>query len=180
MREYGVFLRVADDLTQRVHGPRDEYELLRASGLIRQLLMDETPLVHRVNRSVRLPLRFAVSAANAATPLPVPGYSARWSNPDPFDLRPTTVTLEQFLAFPTIYTAGSLFTVADVVRVCAHVLGGVHFADARTAGERALVELHDSFTINDVGALTESIAGIGRVTLSGIREIYDEAARRSG
>jgi hypothetical protein len=45
-----LFLETLRDLNYKVRGDASAYELLRASALMRQLLLDSSPLVHKVNR----------------------------------------------------------------------------------------------------------------------------------
>jgi hypothetical protein len=54
--------------------------VIRAGGLLRQLLLDENPLVHRVNRKHRLKLSFE---AVDYRPLPPVKPEAQWINLDP-------------------------------------------------------------------------------------------------
>ena len=49
MRADQLFLRMLEDLDRRTT-VTDEYEALLAAGRLRLLLLDEAPLVHRVNR----------------------------------------------------------------------------------------------------------------------------------
>lgn len=181
MRAASLFLSTMDDLRDRVSAPRgDGYEILRSSGLLRQLLMDGQPLVHIVNRAVRMPLRFEIGRGDLDADLGVgvPSPVVRWLNPYPFDLPSRTTDLGGFLKYSVIEAHGQRGTVGDVIRVCAHVLGGVHFGDAKTAAERALEELNGSLEVNGIGMLIENLLGIGRVTLTGLQPLYDEALRR--
>jgi hypothetical protein len=60
-----LFLRTLEDLDRRT-AVADEYEALLAAGLLRKLLLDETPVVHQVNRYRRERIRFRI---NGETPL---------------------------------------------------------------------------------------------------------------
>jgi hypothetical protein len=60
-----LFLRTLEDLDRRTTAA-DEYEALLAAGLLRKLLLDETPLLHQVNRYRRERIRFRI---NGETPL---------------------------------------------------------------------------------------------------------------
>ncbi|MDF2993825.1 MAG: hypothetical protein K0S37_4339 [Microbacterium sp.] len=177
MNVYDIFCRTLDDLRERIDAhPRDEYAVLRASGIVRQLLLDATPLAHSANRVPRLRPIFRVPAHDVASPIGVGGYSIRWINPDPFDAPAKDVKLDAFLKFRTIYAGGEEHSIDDVVRVCAHKLGGVHFDSSRSAGEAALAALNDSL-VGDVGMLIENMAGIGKVTIRALTPLYDEARR---
>ena len=53
-----LFLLTFEDLEERVALGRGEYDALMSAWLLRKLLLDEQPLVHRANRSRRLKLKF--------------------------------------------------------------------------------------------------------------------------
>jgi uncharacterized small protein (DUF1192 family) len=53
-----LFLLTFEDLEERVALGRDEYDALISAWLLRKLLLDKQPLVHRANRSRRLKLKF--------------------------------------------------------------------------------------------------------------------------
>jgi hypothetical protein len=53
-----LFLLTFEDLEERVALGRGEYDALMSAWLLRKLLLDEQPLVHRANRSRRLKVKF--------------------------------------------------------------------------------------------------------------------------
>jgi hypothetical protein len=55
------FLRTLNDLASRLLPPQDDYDLLKASALIRLLLLDERPLAEQVNESRRMKIHYAVA-----------------------------------------------------------------------------------------------------------------------
>ena len=56
-----LFLKTLSDLERRTGSEASEYDVLRSSALLRQLLLDGGPLVHQVNRHRRLTLVFRVN-----------------------------------------------------------------------------------------------------------------------
>jgi hypothetical protein len=54
-----LLLNTLDDLKGRVD-KGDNYNLIRAAGLIRQLLIDENPLIDLVNKNYKLKILFRV------------------------------------------------------------------------------------------------------------------------
>lgn len=60
-----LFLYTMRDLRRRVEAPTDEYDLLMAAGLLRKLLLDDQPLVHQVNRRLRLKFAFEIATNDA-------------------------------------------------------------------------------------------------------------------
>ena len=54
-----LFLQTLRDLRERVESGT-QYDMVRATALLRQLLLDDSPLVHQVNKVFQLKLRFEV------------------------------------------------------------------------------------------------------------------------
>jgi hypothetical protein len=115
---------------------------MNISGLIRKLLLDDPPLVHRVNRNYRLSLRFEIAES---PPLPGNEPPIFYSKQDGFD--PTTadprtpramLTLDQFHAFYLGSMMGKSYTVRDVVLFEANVMGSIHAGSPNTDIEHAL------------------------------------------
>jgi len=57
-----LLVKTLIDLEKRVTAA-DEYEVLLSTGLLRKLLMDQTPLMDKVNSAHRLKIRFGVNSA---------------------------------------------------------------------------------------------------------------------
>jgi len=55
-----LFLSTCADLEKKSH-MSDGYEVLRSSGLLRQLLLDHPPLVHAVNKIHQVEIRFRIT-----------------------------------------------------------------------------------------------------------------------
>jgi hypothetical protein len=66
-----LFVDVLDDLQAKI-ASQGAYEVLNASGLIRKLLLDDTPLVDQVNRKYRLKIMFEVAETGLPPGLPEP------------------------------------------------------------------------------------------------------------
>lgn len=150
-----LFLETLQDLETRSAGRATEYEVLRSAVLLRELLLDESPLVHQVNRDRKVPITFR---ANVSDPIweiagsPPPSFWARQDgfDPDTAAMRAPQIAdldLPAFLSQVIIVRRGTELTVKDVIRQVAHVLGGVHAGSAQEAEEHALAEVSASFRI---------------------------------
>lgn len=140
----------------------DWYLLIRASGLLRLLLIDQQPLAIRVNRRYRLKLRFLVLPRSR----PSPDLGIVWSNVSGGDrVRDDLESLElgEFLGTPVLFADDSVGTVKDLVRMCANADGGVHFGTPSTAGEH-LIYRHAPMSY----ALSQRV---DRMQLRGIAEV---------
>lgn len=179
MRLFTHFLNVFDDLHRRIDvEPRNEYELLQSSGLIRQLIKDNPPLIERVNETIRVPISFKVTSRVPEPIRGLPQAAWQWMNPNPLGRPHTVVTLEELKARPVIRIAERDFNIGEVVAVCANKLGAVHFDETMSGGQRALMEFDESATLNDVGMLAETLNGLGGVIVEGLVVLRDEVRRR--
>jgi hypothetical protein len=123
----------------------DDYSMLRASALLRQLLLDRHPLVHQVNRAHHLKLRFTVCGrAHRERVLRMEPvfYSALGGihRSGSLGQHQEEISLDEFLATPVLKIYEQLVTVGDLISISANVLGGVHKGDPKTEKELAVAE----------------------------------------
>jgi hypothetical protein len=162
-----LFLSTVIDLDQRVVAG-DRYSLIRASGLLRQLLLDETPLAHVVNREYRTPLEFQTMEFSQAPPVE-PEAHWRLLDPEPFPGAQTqNCSLKEFLAAPCLTWRGSCASVTDLIRACANAKGGVHLGRAKIADEQLLLDWDEVFSILGEQPSLRAIAAVCRVALRGL------------
>jgi len=156
---------------------RDRYSLIRASGLLRQLLLDG--FVHRINRGHRARIEF--TTINFTTSLP--GAPTRhWRNLDPSPFPGASVktcNLDQFLAAPCLRWEGVQATVRDLISACANAKGGVHLGRARTEKEQRLLDWDLVFSVMGEEPSVAALAGICRVTLVGLGNLAAAVAAGS-
>jgi hypothetical protein len=183
-----LFLETLRDLEKRTGTAASEYELLRSAALLRQLLLDESPLVHQVNRGRNLRFVFRVNVREpiwkrAGTDPPV-----FWSRHDGLDPDTALVSAEiaelkwdGFLGALVMIVDRRNFTVRDIIDQAAHVLGGVHAGTPREQAQEALSAVAASFRIGDADPVTGALRAIARIVLRAFdplrRQI--EAERRS-
>jgi hypothetical protein len=117
-----LFLHSLADLAARI-ASADEYEVLRAAGILRQLLLDDQPLVHIVNRGPRLKLVFRmnglshyerVALEDKPTIFTMPALVVRDDLPAGLQ-NPVDPSLREFLARPVTVVNGEKFDVTDVM-----------------------------------------------------------------
>jgi hypothetical protein len=171
-REEEHLLRTLRDIDEKlVVG--DRYSVLRASGLLRQLLMDGNPLVHVVSRKYRVQIVFRT--LDFHEPVPVePEAHWRVLDPSPFPGAKTTdCTLSQFLAAPCLKWTGALASVHDLISVCANAMGGVHLGKAKTSAEQVLLDWDEAVTVLGEQPSVTTIAGICRIVLRAMKPLVD-------
>lgn len=165
-----LFLSTLVDLDQKVT-LSTKYSLIRAAGLLRQLLKDGTPLVHVVNRQYRLALNFETIEF---TKEPPGNPEAHWCilDPEPFPgARTQTCTLQQFLAAPCLEWNGQRASVGDLVSACANAKGGVHLGRAKVGIEQLLLDWDEVVTVLGEEPSLRAIKGVSRVALRGLTDL---------
>ena len=176
-----LFVRRFDDLADGLRA-RDDYERLKVAAGLRQMLLDESPLVHQANRSRRLKLRFRVNKTRDHSHLPVQPdvlFHAHGLDPTVFQVREGTreLKLEQFLALPLVETPQAPISVADLIRYGANKAGGVHLDPARDDSDTRLEAAFGRMAAFGVHALAIALQTITRITLAALRPLRDSIVR---
>lgn len=161
---------VLDELKERLERS-DRYDLLRVGGLLRQLLLDGTPLVHAANRQARAGKIWFTITDVAPTPELQPNHLRYlWAAElDPVlhpDLPSTRLSMDAFLARPVMHSDGQQITVRDAILQTANVAGGVHLGSPQTdqaAKSAAMTAWDHQLRINDNQPVTGLLLGIGWV-----------------
>lgn len=183
MDRSGLLLRVMEDLRARVAHPDDEYGMLRAAALVRQLLLDSPSLMDVVNKPYRLKIRFAVN--RVVDEVPPGSYWAVLDGLSP-DIATSGYTVDimdrrHFIQVQTLKMPGPngtiRATVKDLIRVAAHVEGGVHVGDFESERERLLATtLKLNINGRDVTYAAKTMRAIGTITIRALVPL-EEAVR---
>jgi len=178
--EERLFLMTLDDLSSRL-SRGTEYDCIRASGLLRQLLFDDpTPLVHAANRGIRVRLEFEI-----AVPRPphegIDKPTTSWhsllaNNGDVVEV----MGLDRFLRQTTISHEGVDCNVRDVIAAVAHVFGGIHLGHAGDGESAALVTLRDRVLVQEQPIVLRSLQDIARVTTNALMPLVEAIAVARG
>ena len=118
-----LFVHTVQDLRTKIRS-NTTYSLIRACGLCRHLILDEKPLVHQVNKTHKLPLRFHIrDYGNDPMTLDHNGSGGRTILPLP----PSKfATLKEFLNTKIHFSFLDEFTVKDFILTGTHYYGGIH------------------------------------------------------
>jgi hypothetical protein len=172
MQQDDLFLRTLEDLAKKVASGK-QYDWLRSSGILRQLLLDGGSLVIEANRSHRLRLKFEVPDATGQV---IPGTIV-WIAGDDGCGQPTKeVDRDGFLSAGVIYMNGTWRTVRDVIDVCANSLGGIHKGKPRDDGQEELSKLNDQLQCLGGGAVEFQVRRIGRITIRAVLPLAEAVA----
>ena len=109
---------------------------MKASGLLRLLLLDGQPLAIKACRRVRHKLLFAVTDKKPLDPKPGKIDLSGWAGPP---LK--KVPLDRFLKTGVFSVNEWAFTVHDIIDACAHTRGGVHYGAPKTPKDHAFTAL---------------------------------------
>jgi hypothetical protein len=184
MRPEEVFLAKRCDLAGRSFAvPQSPaYELLMAAPLLRELLIGEPPLVHLVNRTPRLPIRFAVNLPRPPWELDDRLAFMRETTTmsvhdglDPEDVEGDRQTLEldRFLKVPVMYDRSRVVTIYDTVEWAANSAGAVHFGATDKKNREAVAAVADAMDVGSAEAPTAALAPIGRIVVRATADLAD-------
>ncbi|HTE49662.1 MAG TPA: hypothetical protein VK698_02230 [Kofleriaceae bacterium] len=173
-----LFLETCLDLEARLNEAKP-YSLIRASALLRQLLLDGTPLIHRANRQFRLKLKFSVrSLLTMPDGLPQPAIQFLGDALDGgldmgrvpgFEIK--SISFDQFIAHHVMQINENRYSIGDVIGFLANVWGGVHLNEPRSPADTHLVTVDSSIVFASRTPLMTIIHAIGQVTLRTIQPL---------
>ena len=158
-----------------------EIDVLDLSAPLRQLLIDDHPLVHKANESHRIKLRFRVNQFHSM-PDKFTTVLALEDGLDPDTARPgkasTEVSLDGFLGHTVLWFNGKPRSVYDIIDLAANVAGGVHHSKPKES-QRLIAEYSSLFGIGGLPAGCRQLKAIARVTLKGLAPLIDAVQKSS-
>lgn len=184
-----LFLDTLADLRERVEAGGD-YSLVKATALLRQLLLDREPLVDQVNRKHRIRLLYLVggkpeeSIAGLRSMIPELAFLGLLDLLHPSGLPPSAprelLPKDRFLRLPVLFITGRTYTVRDLIEHAAHVLGGVHSGRPEGEHERVLAEFQQLFVGGQLPQI-RSLRSISLVVLDALEPLREAVlASRAG
>lgn len=169
-----LFVQTLEDLHRSLNST-SEYEVLRASHLIRQLFLDgANSLFLLVNRTHRLKPEYHF------TQVMPPAEAGSWCAGDSLlpnytsdEAPPAALEWDKFLKIIVASHGTTNCSLHDVIDFFAHVAGGVHLAKPRKECEIALTDLHEHTNGQAMSPLAETLRAIGRIVLNGLSEVKE-------
>jgi hypothetical protein len=173
------FLRKVDEVRWRMQ-TGDYFDMIMAAALLRHLVLDEAPLLHKANRDLKLKLEFEVSRPLAPIPPHIPKPIFQMPNIDPQTAPPgfptEIVGLDRLLGYHVLSTHGHDFTVKDVLKNCAHVRGGVHLGEPQQC-DLLLFEA-DGLEIGGHPSAMLALRQIANVLLKGVEPLAEAVLKQ--
>lgn len=179
MDKYKFLIESARDLERLTARDATEYNLTKASGILRQWFLDREPFIHLVNKEVRTPLKFQISSVETRTIPGLPDAEIDYTSTQPFDGPAKEVKLEGFLNHRCMSIDGENFTVKNIIKCVAHVGGGIHYMPPEDEQEALLYESARQFHLNNRTLLVHAIADIGTIALTGVEPLINIARTRT-
>jgi hypothetical protein len=181
------FIQTLQDIEQKL-ATNDSYKLIRLSGLIRHLLLDGQPLLHKVNAGYGLKLRFPVSAglrSLARDELNELLHQDGQTLLHAIALFPSgapsiETTLDEFLRTKCLWYRGIDITVRNVILTIAHIRGGVHTLEADSKVEQTLLSLEREITTESNSIPLDALKDIARVVNAAVTPLVHAIYKRYG
>lgn len=167
MNDETLFLRTLDDIHKSIHS-NDEYEVLRASALIRQLFLDGgVSLFDRVNRTHRLKIAFEIAENDNSLKaiLPEVYIHARFAELDPQSCPQhwtrKKLKRDDFFAFKVATVEQHEYSIKELIIYAAHIMGGVHSGDSQDDKQKNLEKLRGLYLFSNINTALLFIKSVG-------------------
>jgi hypothetical protein len=167
-----LYLKTIDDLNNRISS-NDPFDILSASGIIRELFLDDQPLVDLANEQYKSNFTFDVCLSSPdppGFPAPVVFSIQEGLDPDTSESGKLTFKLarEQFLKVVLMVVGGRTYSIKDVVLSGATIMGAVHSGSAKSEKEKVLKAVNDQMPIGGYASSLRQLQAIGRVIIKAL------------
>lgn len=169
-----LLISTLKELQERIFEP-SSYDLLMTSGLLRKLILDSSPLLHLVNRSYKIKVRFPVVKDRVIPKVNCdPSFSMRNVYTDFFNENEVDwLKLDEFLAVSIIEDDKFQYSIRDVILLIANKCGGIHFDQNSNKTEKRLLELSKRFNHFNIDSCFIVLCDIAWSVLTGIKPLID-------
>jgi hypothetical protein len=165
-----IFLHTMHDLEERSE-MANMYTILRASGIIRQLLVDNNSLLDQINRDYKEKILFRVQQKPDIFTDRFDKDGKRLNKwfginfifPDKDSKNIELLKKDDFLRYKLLSFGEHEFSVLEVIKICANKYGGIHSEDVEDEQEQLLDRLNSSFSLLNFDCVFYSMHGIMRV-----------------
>lgn len=179
-----LFVLTLYDIEDRLQPGGKEYDVFMVAGLLRKIFLDETPLIHAVNRPRRIDLRFEITDTE-----PEPGTLGWFPNDTlhPASRLPqhgvVSCNFKQFLRRVVLVADGEKITVHDLIDFLSQNFGAVHATRAVTQKEKPLRDaVWGTRLFGPQGGFPGPVAAlrpVARLTLDGLKPLREPPERET-
>jgi hypothetical protein len=168
------FVHTLDELRQKCN-TESNYNYVKASGILRQILIDENPLLDLINKEYRKKILFEVN--KPAPPAPKQsigadgtvwtdiGMGMSFMSPSKDKSRNEMLTKDQFLKRRVISFGHQDITVLEIIKLNANKIGGVHIDTKQPTNIKDLNILIGNSAMNIKGGITGGAFQINEISL---------------
>jgi len=174
-----LFVDTCHELEQRLV-ENTPHSILRTSLPLRQLILDDSPLVLQLRRTHRaVPVEFTVDVSaidwdTVGFPAPdVEFLLDQALGPLPPMFKRITLDLERFLKLRFARVEQKTFTVKEVIEFMAYVEGGIHLGRAPDDEQKRLEEIGKFFQLDNLSLVYVAMRGIATAALRAMRPMLD-------
>ena len=179
----GLFLKRLDDL-EKASKSKDMYEILDLSRILRQLLLDGTPLIDQINREYKLKILFRITDCNPLEgcgkgfPKPKVALAAvgLGLDPDTDSLNRKIIEIDKnaFLKRIILIRWGKEFTIRDIIKFEANAMGAIHLDKPNKEIEGVADIGGLTVRINDLRISSVQLVVISKVVLKALKPLLKE------
>lgn len=168
--------RLFEELLLELQGlinSENEYELIKSSRVLRQLLLDGDALLHLVNRELRASPQFTVRR--------IDDLKGRQFDPHIYpgdNQNVVSHNLQNFLSQSLGLSNGKAVTVREVIKFGAIVLGGVHFKDDPKGEYAHITAIHNARGESAISDVLLALQNVGAITRDALIPIRDQMLMR--
>jgi hypothetical protein len=117
-----LFLHTMNDLRERIKKGK-EYDLIRACGLIRHLILDPDSLYNLLNETLKIDVQFKVAIHDTH----LEGKPIEWRNPRSTIHNPHEfLSIAKFKNWKVVMIEAYNYNIEELIRIASHKKGGVH------------------------------------------------------
>ncbi len=164
-----IFLHSMADL-EEISEIANTYRILRASGIIRQFLIDSNSLVNQINREYKQKIIFRVQQRPDITERKDENgkvlhqwFLVTFISPDKNSQNVELLKIQDFLKYNLLSFGEHEFSVLEVIKICANKYGGIHSDDIVDEREKLLDKLNSTVSLLGFDCVVHSMHGIMKV-----------------
>jgi hypothetical protein len=172
-----LFTRRYNELAE-YSGSAEHYTNLKCASILRQLLLDQTPLISLANKNARLKIEFKVdntfhqnlplSSAILYTSTEVGNLVLK------FSVNLKILKLDQFLSLHILEIEHTKFTVKEIIKFASNKMGGTHLDNSINQNEKVLQASLDKLVKLNIPALAIAVNSIAKIVLISLKPLKKE------
>src|SRR5688572_26126521 len=155
-----LFLKSLDDIRIKMNG--GNYELVKACGLLRHLLLDTPTLYDLVNKK-RIKPYFEVPESDIDKfILDSKHWPVQYINISNSKTSKVKLNRSDFLKYKVLSIRETIYSIKDLIHWAAHIMGGVHSKEAKKENEIKLSTINELILADDLPTyeLIRAICGV--------------------